>query len=169
MAVEVIELRYEDYGTNNHKFYRAYVSGPIGWTQWGRIGTKGQYKMVGASAARRTIQEKQAKGYDIATPWTTFVIDQMPNSPGDPAGLTAMTDAANRAIGDRVSSRPLAPHKSEAEVEEDFAKQLLALKGRYSKPEDKPAAPAQPEAPKTDPNSIEGRLGAALSAARNAS
>jgi predicted DNA-binding WGR domain protein len=167
-TVQVIELRYEDYGSNNHKFYRAYTWANTGLTQWGRIGTKGQFKWVSLAEARRKVDEKLGGGYEVSTPTTSFTANRVPAGPGDPAGLTALVDAANVAIGNRVMTTPAVPRKSEDEVEEDFAKTLLAMKGKYTKPEAKPT-PAEPEAPQTDPNSIEGRLGAALSAARDAS
>lgn len=164
--VMVIELRFEDYANNNHKFYRTYTWNNGGLTQWGRIGTKGQFKRVQRVQAQRKVEDKQNTGYVVTTPWTNFEVDGSVMSKvtvDDPAGFSQLDDAANRAIGSRVAP-PAA--KTEGEVEKDFASKLLEMAGRYRKPEPETKAPAEPDAPKADPNSIEGRLGAALAAAK---
>jgi predicted DNA-binding WGR domain protein len=170
--IEVTELRLENYAANNHKFYRTYTWGNWGLTQWGRIGSKGQFKKVSAVECQRKVNEKRGEGYEISTPPMTFSVSDTTASSlaaGNMSYTSDLAAAANMAIADRVSTRPaMAPAKTEAEVEEDFAKQLLDLKGKYGKTDEAaPAAPAEPETPQVDPNSIEGRLGAALSAARS--
>jgi predicted DNA-binding WGR domain protein len=167
--VRVIELRLEDYANNNHKFYRVYTwDGQSALTQWGRIGAKGQFKLVSAGLGRRKVDEKQSTGYDITTDWLAFEVSAgtMAAVVNETAsGFAEIDRVANQAIGMRVA----APQpKSEEQAADELANKLLEMAGKYRKPE-ATAPAAEPETPKTDPNSVEGRLGAALAAARNAS
>jgi hypothetical protein len=141
-------------------------------TQWGRIGTKGQFKLVPETLARRKANDKNAEGYVVTTPWMTFNVDgsvmaQVINNAS--VGFGTLDRAANQAIGNRVAPPQAKPAKSEEEVEKEFADQLLSMAGKYRKPEKAPASEPEPEEAKVDPTSIEGRLGAALAAARNGS
>jgi predicted DNA-binding WGR domain protein len=173
-SIQVIELRFEDYANNNHKFYRTYLWNGGALTQWGRIGTKGQFKLIQASQAHRKAQDKQNSGYVVTTPWTEFEVSGHTMAAvinNAPTGFAELDGAANRAIGTRIAP-PAA--KSEAEAEKEFADQLLKMAGKLRKPA--PEAPAtdkgdwhvgpQPREPQVDPNSVEARLGAALASAR---
>jgi predicted DNA-binding WGR domain protein len=169
-TAEVIELRLENYAANAHKFYRVYlIEGERNAiTQWGRIGSKGQFKYVSIGMGRRKVDEKVSEGYDISTPWTRFDV-----SPGtvtafaqqSPVASDSLASLANQAIGSRVAP-PQA--KTEEQAADELAAKLLSMAGKYRKPE-ATAPAAEPETPKADPNSVEGRLGAALAAARDAS
>jgi predicted DNA-binding WGR domain protein len=167
--VNVIELRFEDYANNNHKFYRAYTWNGGGLTQWGRIGTKGQFKLLTETLARRKVTEKHNEGYEITTQWLKFTVDGHVMAQVINGDYRELEIAAKQAIGNRVAPPQAKPAKSEEEVEQEFADQLLAMAGKYAKPEKAPASQPEPEEPKADPTSIEGRLGAALAAARDAS
>lgn len=167
--IRVIELRLEDYANNNHKFYRVYAWSGGALTQWGRIGTKGQFKLVGPGLGNRKVDEKLSGGYNITTNWLDFEVppDIMASVVNEITGAyTELDRRANQAIGMRVQAAgSTLPVKTEEEVESEFADKLLGLAGKYRKPE----AQAPAAEPKTDPSSIEGRLGAALAAARDAS
>jgi predicted DNA-binding WGR domain protein len=179
LTASVCELRYEDYTNNNHKFYRAYTWGRWGLTHWGRIGTKGQFKIVNDREALNKLDEKLASGYNYSTNWTDFQVSDviLRNCEHNVAlGFTDLASRANDVIGRRVTgviARPAGipvkavPEKTEEEIQDEFAERLLAMKGKYNKAEEPtPATPAEPEAPKLDPESVEGRLGAALAAAK---
>lgn len=69
-SVSAEELRYDDAYSNSHKFYRVFIVGNKVLTQWGRIGTAGQFKTLSAATDRQAAQlaadkihEKRNKGY----------------------------------------------------------------------------------------------------------
>lgn len=71
VTIRAIELRFTE-GTSN-KFYRVYKGGsyPYNWTQWGRIGTSGQWK-ENDKYIDDIVYDKQSKGYEDVSGWVTF-------------------------------------------------------------------------------------------------
>lgn len=182
-TIECIELRQEDYGNNTHKFYRAYIwNGPgLGWgvTHWGRMATTGQFQKLTADGARKKIHTKSREGYGVAISWTQVTIpDSLATTIRAATTLStadarSLADTVNKHFGALRNVAPVgagAPGKSPKEEEEEFKAQLLAMAGKL-KAEDTPTttAPASVSTPvdaAPDLSTMDGKLAAALEAAK---
>lgn len=145
MTIEAVELQQIDFGQNIHKFYRAYWSYDNtyvgGLTHWGRIGTKGQFKMLdSAAAARSKLDNKRLDGYQnngikqfICSADLVFRIFSGREFPSDYAALAQLFDRA-------ISLTPATPqaNTSKAQEAEEAAlkHQLLFMAKRLRDPND---------------------------------
>lgn len=159
-TIEAIELRKEDYGSNQHKFYRAFIYGGYGFIQWGRIGTRGQTALRAATAARVQITKKVNEGYQDVTGWQKFSFPASVN--GHNPDTTAIISQFEQHVGSNVKHTVAAVEKSQSQQIDDLKQTLLGLRGKLK------TEKAAPAAEPVDPDSIESRLGAALAKAKSA-
>ena len=138
VIVEAHELEFHDSAANSHKFYRLYFLPTASLTQWGRLRTQGQFKLLTAMAGGKKLDEKMNEGYQPTVTRQFEISDQHAANvySGIRSGFEALvskfdqeigTGIATGALPNRTQQRAQNEEKTQTQKEEDLLNELLAV------------------------------------------